>query len=132
MNHKSLFNKDGAHYNIYEIYSDNGMNLLRRIFPDGIANDMNFVLFSTSGIHGSCVSLEDIESSLIKYGDKTYNDFADPPDDFYNSYLTILIIHPRLVCMKYGDIKISLQDIPYLKKLRETSIDAVQAINREA
>ena len=41
--------REGAHYNIWVI-SSGGVEGLRKMFPDAKANEMNFVLFSTSGV----------------------------------------------------------------------------------
>lgn len=41
---------DGGHYSINR--ARDGMDLLRLVFPDGEANEMNICLFSTSGVHG--------------------------------------------------------------------------------
>ena len=114
--YKSIYGKEGAHYNIFEFNGDMGTKLLRQLFPEGEANEMNFVLFSTSGVHGSYTSLETIEKSFIKYGEDADFDDDDWPEDYDYGYLTILIIQPRIVCMRYGIFQVELKDIPYLKK----------------
>ncbi len=125
-NFKSVHQKAGAHYNIFAIKS--GMPALRQIFPDGEANELNFVLFSTSGVHGMYTLLEEIEASLTKYGaDPEFPD-DDYPDDWHGNNLTVLIVQPRIVCLRYGAFDIALDDIPYLKKLRESSRRAMQAV----
>jgi hypothetical protein len=129
---ESIFNKTGAHYNIYKIDREQGMRILQEIFPEGVANEMNFVLFSTSGVHGTYKTIEEIEISLQKYGELESKEDAPEeriPEDYTDPSLTILIVHPRIVCLQYGEIKISLKDIGFLKKLRESSIEAVKLIN---
>lgn len=37
---------------------------LRGMFPDAKADDMNFVLFSTSGVHGTYNTIEEAEKHL--------------------------------------------------------------------
>lgn len=69
---RSIYKKEGLHYNIYGMNTDVAMKMLKEFFPEGKANDLNFVLFSTSGIHGSYCTIEDIEESLIKHRDKKY------------------------------------------------------------
>ena len=122
---KSLYRKEGAHYNIFS-----GLTIddLRRIFPDAEADEMNFTLFSTSGIHGAYTTIEEIESSLKKYGVNPDFGNADYPDDYVHNSITVLVVHPRIVCMKYADMEISLSDIDYLKKLRKSSHEAVLKI----
>ena len=82
------------------------MDVLRSLFPDGEANDLNFAMFSTSGTHGSYLTIEDVVASLE----------TDEP-----SKLTVLVIQPRVVRMLYGEVAITADDVPYLTKLRESS-----------
>jgi hypothetical protein len=126
-NFKSVHRAEGAHYNIYEIDPENGVAALREMFPLGEANTMNFVLFSTSGVHGSYVTIEEIEAGLEKYGsDPEFGD--EEPDDWLGNMLTVLIVQPRLVCMRYGNIAVKLADIPFLKQLRASSWAVVKLI----
>lgn len=127
----SIFNRQGAHYNIFRLDYECGIDALRAVFPKGEADEMNLVLFSTSGVHGSYVTIEDIESGLLKYGDAFDVDEAAGqqwPDDWHGRDLTVLVIQPRIVCLRYGQIRVWLADIPFLKSLRETSRRAVQSI----
>jgi hypothetical protein len=125
---KSIFNKEGAHYNIFRFH---GIEALRKIFPDGEANDLNFVLFSTSGVHGHYMTIEDCEASLAKYGVREWQKNEHVPDDYCSPEITVLIVHPRLVCLRYGNVAFTADDIPFLKKLRESSWKAVQNIGIE-
>ena len=87
------------------------MELLKRYFPKGEATIYNFVLFSTSGVHGSHMTIENVEDGTA-YGE-----------------LTFLIIQPMNVEMIYGNLyDIKKSDIPFLKKLRESSKKVVQQI----
>ena len=102
---------------------------LKEIFPDGEANEMNFVLFSTSGIAGSYCSLETIEASIEKYGDKIFDEEVEEiPDDWTHPCLTFVLIQPRIIGIRYGNVLVTKEDIPYLKKLRQTSWDVVSVI----
>lgn len=122
---KSAFKKEGAHYNIFSVPKGKEMEALRCIFPEGQCDEMNFILFSTSGVHGSYLTIEDIEGSLKKYGEEYDGD----AEDYSSPYLTGLIIQPRLVCMRYfGEMKVALEDIPYLKKLRQSSFEQILKI----
>jgi hypothetical protein len=109
----------GAHYSIWEIKG--GMDALRQMFPDGKANEMNFVLFSTSGVHGSYTTLEAIEAGLKK-------EISEDDDDYVGTDITVLIVQPRLVCMRYGTFDVTLDDIEWLKGLRQSSMEAVAKI----
>jgi hypothetical protein len=108
--------KEGAHYNHYIITG--GIHSLKCLFPEGEANEMNFVLFSTSGVHGSYQTIENIEAEIAA-------DEAGP----YS--LTVLIVQPRICCLRYAEINIAAEDIPYLKQLRASSWLAVQRIGKD-
>ena len=106
---RSIHKKGGAHYNIYSTRSDCAMGALKAFFPDAKADDLNFVLFSTSGVHGCYSTIEECEA-----------------DDMS---VTFLIVHPRLVCMRYGNVKPETpEDWEFLKRLRDSSWEAVQTI----
>ncbi len=68
---------------------------------------LNWLFLSTSGIHGSYATLDDL--------------------DFKNGFnaITVLIVCPRLVVLRYGDIKITPDDIPYLQNLVKKSIAGI-------
>ena len=115
----SIFGKSGAHYNIYRIEDKEGMNFLRHLFPDG--KEMNLVFFSTSGVHGHYGTIESCESELGKQ-----EDLRTSSND-----ITFLMVHPRIVCMKYGNcIPQTEDDFLFLKKLRDSSWVAAQKIGR--
>jgi hypothetical protein len=129
------FERTGVHYNIWSI-SKGGVAGLRNVFPEGKANEMNFVLFSTSGVHGCYTTIEEIEESLIKYGPTPsfMEDGSEEeiPDDYVPNGLTVTVYHPRIIGVGYGVINITLEDVPYLKTLRESSWHVVSQIGRKA
>jgi hypothetical protein len=114
---KSIHRKGGAHYNTFSTATPcDGMRGLRQMFPEGEADDLNFVLFSTSGIHGSYCTIEDVEERW-KRGER--------------SDLTFLIVHPRIVCLRYGNCEPqTAEDFEFLKKLRDSSWKSVQGIGK--
>lgn len=89
---------------------------LKKIFPDAKCDMCNFVLFSTGGVHGSYTELDVIQECM---------EILKEDDDDYTDHLTVLIVQPRVVSLRYGHIKISLDDIEYLEQLRESSKKAV-------
>jgi hypothetical protein len=95
-----------AAYSIDKLDPEKGMASLRAMFPEAKADDLNFVLFSTSGTHGSYLTIEDVEASLD----------TDEPES-----LTVLVVQPRTVRMLYGDIDVTKEDVAYLKALRASS-----------
>jgi len=103
------------YYSVSEIET---LDELKKYFPNGEANELNFVLFSTSGVHGFYTTIEDIE--------KEEDDEVDSDCD--NHRITILYIQPRTVRVMYGHIEVTKDDLEYLKKLRKTSLDAISNI----
>lgn len=95
------------HYSVEEIPLNSGMLVLKSLFPGGVATESRFVLFSTSGVHGSYETIEGIEESFE----------ADPGPGL----LTFLIIEPRTVCIQYGQCFVYPGDIEFLKRLRASS-----------
>lgn len=110
--------KDSGDYSIMRADGmESGMDLLRDMFPEPIANELNFVLFSTSGVHGSYNLIEEAEDAL---NGKDKDGWAQ---------VTFLIVHPRLVTLRYGTCNpVNQDDIDYLKKLRASSLEAVSRI----
>jgi hypothetical protein len=126
------YERDGAHYNLWNI-SKGGIKGLQTMFPEGEADGMNFVLFSTSGVHGTYSTIEDIEESPGKYG--TNPEFIrdngdDIPEDYCYPDLTVTVYHPRIIGVGWGNVKVTLEDIPFLKKLRASSWQVVQEIGK--
>ena len=101
-------------YTIDSVKPSEGMAFLRAMFPDAQADDMNFVIFSTSGVHGTYSTIENVAESLG----------TDNPEA-----LTVLIIQPRAVRVVYGHIDVEVDDIAYLKRLRATSAAVLADIN---
>ena len=66
---QSLYGKMGGHYNIYQMHG--GVRTLRSYFRSGEADPWNFVLFSTSGMHGTYTTIEDIAGGLEKVRRRT-------------------------------------------------------------
>lgn len=95
------------HYSIQEIRS---LDDLREYFPEPVADEMNFCLFSTSGVHGSYCTIEEAESDP-EIGD-----------------VTVLVVQPRRVFMAYGNVPVTPESAPYLKALRASSLAIVQRI----
>jgi hypothetical protein len=129
---RSVHGKRGGHYNTYAVRCDVAMKLLHDLFPEGEANDLNLCFFSTSGVHGTYTTIEEIEASLRKYGDDEIEDEEldkmGDPDDYAGNTLTFLVLMPRLVTTYHGQVVVTLDDIPFLKKLRASSRRAMVTI----
>jgi len=131
--------KEGAHYNIYGADDDRAIEFLRHIFPAAVANEMNFVLFSTSGIHGSGCTIEDAERTLerVQRGEKPDDELTDEEweaeRDSYTVSVTFLLVQPRIVSMTCGNCHPkSMDDIEFMKRLRQSSWDVVREIGNPA
>lgn len=82
---------------------------------------MNIVLFGTSGIHGDHTKPADIEEK-VKAKDFT-NEDGEPCD----LEITFLIVHPRMVTLRYGNVKVkTLKELEILKRLETKSKEVVQ------
>lgn len=99
--------RDSPHYSIMRANHDLAEDGLRKMFPQGEADDMNFVLFSTSGVHGTYTTIEEAHASIGK------------PDESTN--VAFLIVQPRLVCLRYGTVEVTNENVEFLKKLRSSS-----------
>lgn len=122
---KSSSGKQGAHYNLYWCrLAEDAMDALHEMFPDGKANSLNFVLFSTSGVHGTYSTIEDAEADIAR-GNKDEDGEDCTPE------VTFLIVHPRIVCQRYGNcLPKTADDIAFLKQLRASSWAAVTEIGK--
>lgn len=109
-----------VHYSVFRKHpAADGMECLRQMFPEGTADEMNFVLFSTSGVHGTYNTIEEAEMVL---------DGACDEDEAI-SEVTFLVVHPRIVTLRYGNCEPkNKDDIEFLKKLRDSSVAAVSGI----
>lgn len=104
-------------YSVFRVHNGAGMHVLRSMFADGKSNAENIVLFSTSGTHGTYNTIEDAEKYL-----------QGSTEDQIGT-VTFTILHPRLVCMKYGVCEPQdAEDIAFLKSLRSSSHAALSCI----
>ena len=110
--------RDSARYSVMrKAPGVEGMAALREMFPEAKADGMNFVLFSTRGVHGTQNTIEDAERHLN----------GENPEGF--SEVTFLVVHPRLVAIRFGVCNPrNHADIDYLKRLRANSHRAVACI----
>jgi hypothetical protein len=105
-----------VHYSVLKLTGD-GMEALRTMFPDGNADEMNAVLFSTSGVHGTYNTIEEAEAGIASDDAET------------DRRVTFLVLHPRLVSLRYGSCEPkNADDIAFLKRLRESSHKALSEI----
>jgi hypothetical protein len=122
---ESVYKKEGAHYNNYGCRDEHGMDALRALFPsDAHVNEMNLVIFSTSGIHGLYTTIEEAEQEWLRGG-------KDEDGEDTTPLVTFLVIQPRICCLRHGNcLPQSAEDFAYLRRLRELSWAAVLKIGR--
>lgn len=107
---------DDPYYSVMRLVGD-GMEALRQMFPGGEANELNLALFSTSGIHGTYCTIEQVEQDM-------HRSEREGPRD-----VTFLIVQPRIVGLRYGECRPkTADDIAFLKRLRASSHAALATI----
>lgn len=103
------------HYKV--IRSLETMEDIRSNFPDGKADEFNWFFASTSGAHGTYTTIDQIEKSWD----------LSPDDENYRRSLTVLIVHPRLCVLKFGEVEIRQRDdITFLRGLVSSTIEAIK------
>lgn len=103
-----------AHYhNFAFLGSEQALQCLKELELD----ECNFILFSTSGVHGTYSTLEDIQKS-----------WSDPRENQRMNSVTVLLVQPRLVSMTYGNIIVTPENIEFLKEVRAKSLKIVSGI----
>ena len=101
------------YYTTNEIETADAMDTLRQWFPEGRANNLNFVIFSTSGVHGTHHTIEDSEAS------------------WYAVPVTFLLICPRTVKTYWGNcLPQTPDDFDFLKRLRASSREVLAGFNQ--
>lgn len=104
-----------AYNNVFKALDDNvSIQALKGLFPHGAesVDTRNFILFSTSGVHGTYNTIEDAER--------------------YKGEVTFLVVHPRIVSLRYGNVLPQTEDdFKFLKELRQASWDIVQHIGKD-
>lgn len=105
---------------------DLGMERLKAIFPLGTADIYNVAVFSTSG-HGSYRTIEDI-SGFIERQDTGFLTADDLELGSGGDLLTVTIYHPRLCSLRIGQVRVTAEDVPWLKRLRKSSHGVLASI----
>lgn len=106
-------------WDAYEIQEIRSMRDVKESFPGGKADRLNWIFCSTAGRHGSYKTLDEIENIIRGKDEKTR------PFDNGKYTATILIVHPRLCIMKYGEIQVGLSDISLLRRLIASSLEEI-------
>ena len=110
--------------------NDEMWNDLKSIFPNDRADRFNWLLCSTSGIHGDYTNLNEIEDPNIGYEeDKDYFDgtLEEWIEEEHSKHITILVIQPRRCHLFYaGELEIrGPEDITWLRNMVDSSIQEI-------
>jgi hypothetical protein len=108
----------------YTVRSIKTMDEVRQFWGDDPhPSEDNWMLGSTSGVHGSYITLDRVEECLRR----TCDCFEDSTTQHRQVTFTVLICQPRLVKMVYGDVPVTLDDLPYLSLIIRRSLTAILA-----
>lgn len=125
----------GSHYTCNGINGD-AMDIIRLLEP----NELNWVFLSTSGVHGSYCSLDDIEFRLWDGTDAEVREDECAVDDpewtrDTTADITVLIVLPRIVATMFGNGVIrTREDVALLRRRVEQTFEGIanlQKGNRE-
>lgn len=103
---------------VYEFQEIRSIREIREIFPNGIADQYNWIFLSQKCFHGTGEKLDEIERILLGQGK------AKPIDGKYWS-ITVLIICPRTTVVKWGFIDITIDDVEYLRGLVRSTLEII-------
>lgn len=99
------------------------MEEVRGLFPvEDTDFTMNWFFCSTSGIHGSYLTVARLESY---FADPDKFDREENGGETFTPSLTILVVKPRVVQIGYGDIQVTKADLPYLRDLVSRTLAGV-------
>lgn len=83
---------------------------LKTMFPDETDYTLNWLFCSTSGVHGSYLTLDQFDPSS-----------PDDEDDWPPYPLTVLVVQPRIVRVRYGVIDVMPDDVEWIRdRIRKT------------
>ena len=105
----------------YEFIELRSMREIRTIFPDGEADERNWLFVATGGYHGTHRGLNEAEKVLRDAEDRYSNTMENG-----KTFVTVLVVHPRLCVLKYGEIQVNLEELKFLRKLVQSSIESIK------
>lgn len=101
-----------SYYRSYEI---NDITEVAELFanPDHTDFTLNWLFLSTSGVHGSYATLDDLET-------------WEPEEPGDRRCITVLVVKPRIVQTLYGTVEIQADDIPWLREAVRRTLAGIQ------
>jgi len=91
---------------------------LKKVFPDGYDKNLNWLFVGMSPLYGSKLSLDEIEEVIN--GESEYSESVNG-----RYYASVLVVHPRLNVVKYGEILVGAEDIEWLRQVVRSTLEAV-------
>ena len=107
---------------------------IKVLFPTGVADNKNVVIFSTDGTDGATTTIEEFEEAFrILRGNSNNTDITDDDieeaDATVSNGITYVILQPRIIKTYCGVcVPSSLEEIEYLKKLRDSSKEVLSKL----
>ena len=116
------------HYSIAPIIS---IADLRYLFPkdDSWSSELNWLFLSTSGVHGSYLTLDDLDEQVGWSDARWREEYCLDDDEVIEKDLviTVLVVQPRVCVLRYGRIALTPADIPYLRRVVTRTLAGVAA-----
>ena len=109
---------DGTTY--YKIIGGLNMDIIRSVFGHELDYEMNWLILSTSGVHGTYTSLDNLESDPSQWDEDGY------------AMITAMIFQPRIIRVIFnGDLKITRDDIPYMREVCKKTLEGMNLVMSE-
>ena len=105
---------------MYETIEIRSVQEIKELFPNGIADERNWIFLSTGGAHGSFNTIEDAE--YIIRGEDT----DEEPLPNGKTLITVLIVHTKTCVLRWGEVQVSMDDLTYLRRLVRSTIENIQ------
>ncbi len=94
------------------------MKEVKKSFEGDYDRNLNWLFVGVSPLYGLRLNLDQIEEILADE-----SDYSDSINGRY--FATILIIHPRIPVVKYGEIQVSLEDVEWLRGIVRNTLEAI-------
>jgi hypothetical protein len=104
----------------YDFQELRSMREVKAIFPGGSADDKNWLFVGVGGYHGTKTSLAEAEK-VLRGAPDAYSDVMNNGKTF----VTVLVVHPRLCVLKYGEIQVNLEEVKLLRSLVQSTVKAI-------
>ncbi len=101
----------GPHYSVAEVDAATGMQELRATFTEDVDYSVNWLFIGMGGVHGGWEKIDDV--------------LAEWDDRESDRRVNMLVVFPRLVAMRYGEIRVGKDDLLWLRGVVAKTLEAV-------